>query len=157
MPTTAQQTLTIEELQTRTQQRVGTSEWIVIDQERIDSFARVTGDFQFIHVDPERAARETPFGGTVAHGMLTLSLIAGMSQSALPIIRDRRMSLNYGFDRVRFLSPVKVGAQVRVLYDLHGVELRSHGEYLVKYDVSVEIRGEEKLALVARSIALVFV
>jgi acyl dehydratase len=132
-------------------QRVGQtflSHWFVVDQDRIDKFAKVTEDEQFIHVDPERASR-TPFGGTVAHGFLTLSLLSPMAYSALPKIEGRTIGVNYGFDRVRFLHPVRSGSRVRAHFTLAAVVRRSEREWQLTYDVSVEIEGAHKPALAA--------
>ncbi len=92
---------------------IGVSDWITVTQETIDNFAEATGDFQFIHTDPARAATETPFGGTIAHGFLSLSLLSAMNYNCLPKIRELTMAINYGFDKVRFMAPVKSGARVR--------------------------------------------
>jgi acyl dehydratase len=124
------------------------SHWFVVDQGRIDAFATVTEDEQFIHVDPEQA-RLTPFGGTVAHGFLTLSLLSPMAYSALPKIEGAAMGVNYGFDRVRFLHPVRSGSRVRARFTLLAVTQRSEREWQLTYDVSVEIEGVHKPALAA--------
>ena len=120
----------------------------VVDQDRIDAFAKVTEDEQFIHVDPDEASL-TPFGGTVAHGFLTLSLLSPMAYSALPTIKGRAMGVNYGFDRVRFLHPVRSGSRVRGHFLLVAVIRRSEREWQLDYDVSVEIEGAHKPALAA--------
>ena len=119
------------------------SRWITVDQERIDAFAKITEDEQFIHVDPERAA-ETAFGGTVAHGFLTLSLLSAMAYSALPRIEGAAHGVNYGFDRVRFVRPVPSGSRVRGRFTLRAVTPRSAREWRLTYDVSVEIEGARK-------------
>jgi len=124
------------------------SHWFIVDQARIDAFAKVTEDEQFIHVDPEQA-RLTPFGGTVAHGFLTLSLLSPMAYSALPKVEGRVMGVNYGFDRVRFLHPVRSGSRVRAHFLLAAVIKRSEREWQLTYDVSVEIEGAHKPALAA--------
>jgi acyl dehydratase len=124
------------------------SRWLSVDQARIDAFAKVTEDEQFIHVDPERAA-ETVFGGTVAHGFLTLSLLSAMAYSALPRIEGAAHGVNYGFDRVRFVRPVPSGSRVRGHFTLRAVTPRSAREWQLSYDVSVEIEGAEKPALAA--------
>jgi acyl dehydratase len=141
-------TLSAEELEARLGREVGVSGWHMIDQDLIDRFADVTGDDQYIHLDAERAAA-TPFGGTIAHGFLTLSLISLMGRDALPVIRGRTMSINYGFDRVRFLSPVKSGARVRGRFVLGGIERRAPTQLMLRWQVSVEIDGEPKPALAA--------
>ena len=124
------------------------SHWVAVDQGRIDAFATVTEDEQFIHVDPERAAA-TPFGGTVAHGFLTLSLLSTMAYGVLPKIEGIAMGVNYGFDRVRFLHPVRSGGRVRGRFTLVAVNQRSAREWQLTYDVSVEIEGAHKPALAA--------
>jgi acyl dehydratase len=144
----------IDDLKSRIGQEVGVSSWKVIDQNRIDRFAAVTEDLQFIHVDPERALAETPFGGTIAHGFLTLSLLSAMGQEALPVIRNRTMGINYGLEGVRFLSPVPVGARVRGRFTLSEVSMRSDTQAMLRYQVTVEIEGAEKPALVAEWITL---
>jgi len=125
-----------------------TSRWLIVDQTRIDAFAKVTEDEQFIHVDPKRAA-ETVFGGTVAHGLLTLSLLAPMAYSALPRIEGAAHGVNYGFDRVRFVRPVPSGSRVRGHFTLAAIAPRSAREWQLRYEVSVEIEGAEKPALAA--------
>ena len=124
------------------------SHWFVVDQGRIDAFAKVTEDEQFIHVDPVQAAA-TPFGGTVAHGFLTLSMLSSMAYGALPRIEGIAMGVNYGFDRVRFLHPVRSGSRVRARFTLMAVTQRSPREWQLTYDVSVEIEGQHKPALAA--------
>ena len=124
------------------------SHWVTVDQERIDAFAHVTEDKQFIHVDPEKAA-ETPFGGTVAHGFLTLSLLSTMAYGVLPKIEGIAMGVNYGFDKVRFLHPVRSGSRVRARFTLVAASRRSAREWQLTYDVSVEIEGAHKPALAA--------
>ena len=124
------------------------SHWLTVDQARIDAFAKITEDEQFIHVDPKRAA-ETVFGGTVAHGFLTLSLLSAMAYSALPRIEGAAHGVNYGFDRVRFVRPVPSGSRVRGHFTLRAVTPRSAREWQLSYDVSVEIEGAQKPALAA--------
>src|SRR5271165_3826842 len=124
------------------------SHWFVVDQDRIDAFAKVTEDEQFIHVDPDQASA-TPFGGTVAHGFLTLSLLSPMAYSALPKVQGAAMGINYGFDRVRFLHPVRSGTRVRAHFLLTAVLKRSEREWQLVYDVSIEIEGVHKPALSA--------
>ncbi|EUB97070.1 MaoC domain protein dehydratase [Rhizobium sp. CF080] len=128
---------------------VGISEWITVDQPMIDLFANATHDHQFIHVDPERALAESPFGGTIAHGFLTLSLLSAMNFDCVPRIREQTMGINYGFDRVRFMSPVKSGSRIRGHFTLAEIRFRGGGMLLTTYDVSVEIENEKKPALTA--------
>jgi acyl dehydratase len=124
------------------------SHWFDVDQSRIDAFAAVTEDHQFIHVDPKQASA-TPFGGTIAHGFLTLSLLSIMAYGVLPRIEGSAMGVNYGFDKVRFLHPVRSGSRVRARFTLTAVTLRSEREWQLTYDVSVEIEGAQKPALAA--------
>ncbi|MBV8793998.1 MAG: MaoC family dehydratase [Hyphomicrobiales bacterium] len=124
------------------------SRWITVDQERINAFAKITEDEQFIHVDPERAA-ETAFGGAVAHGFLTLSLLSAMAYSALPKIEGAAHGVNYGFDHVRFVRPVPSGSRVRGRFTLRELAPRSADQWRLRYDVNVEIEGREKPVLAA--------
>ena len=127
---------------------VGLSDWILIDQARIDAFADATLDHQFIHVDPEAAAK-TPFGGTIAHGFLTTSLLSQMSYQATPVLGNIAMGVNYGFDKLRFIQPVRSGSQVRGRFKLMSAEDKGSGRWLIKHEVTVEIDGVEKPALIA--------
>jgi acyl dehydratase len=129
---------------------VGVSDWITVDQAMIDAFAGATLDDQFIHTDPERAKAESPFGGTIAHGFLTLSLLSAMNYSALPKIREQTMGINYGFDKVTFVAPVKSGARVRGRFTLAEARFRGASMLTNTYDVTVEIEDERKPALTAR-------
>ena len=146
----------IEEIQSRVGGEVGVSDWIPIDQARIDIFADVTDDRQFIHVDPEAAAA-TPFGGTVAHGFLTLSLLSRMAADAMLRPETIRMAVNYGFERVRFMAPVRSGKRVRGRFRLDRFEEKRPGQWQFVHTVTVEIEGEDKPALVAEWIGLIFV
>ncbi|WP_417232915.1 MaoC family dehydratase [Brevundimonas sp.] len=127
---------------------VGVSRWITVDQSRIDAFADITEDRQFIHIDPIAAAR-TPFGGTIAHGFLTLSLLSAMTFDAVPPLEGVAMGINYGFDKLRFLAPVRAGSQVRGRFRLLSAEDKGGGRWLLKHEVTVEIDGSDKPALVA--------
>lgn len=140
--------LTIEELATRVGEELGVSDWMVVDQRRIDGFADATGDRQFIHVDPV-AARETPFGGTIAHGFMTLSLVAPFSLEVLPEIVGARMSINYGLNRLRFVSPVRCGARVRGRFKLTALAPQDNNCYLQTLEAVVEIEDSPRPALVA--------
>lgn len=133
------------------------SDWLVVSQEMINQFADATLDHQFIHVDPERAKAETPFGGTIAHGFLTLSLLSGFVEKCMPRIEDTSMAVNYGFEKVRFLTPVPSGARIRGNFKLAECSQRNPGEYLSRYEVSVEIENIEKPALVAQWLGLTFI
>lgn len=128
---------------------LGVSEWHTIDQKQIDAFADVTEDFQFIHIDPERASRETPFGGTIAHGFLSLSMLSKMAYVAMPTLNGAAMSVNYGFDKIRFLTPVRAGKRVRARFVLSEVTMKSPKELLARTATTLEIEDEPKPALVA--------
>jgi acyl dehydratase len=128
---------------------VGLTDWIVVDQERINQFADATGDHQYIHLDAERAA-QTPFGTTIAHGFLTLSLLSMLSGMGGGLkLENTVMGINYGLDKVRFLNPVKSGAKIRARFVLTSAEEKKPGSFLLKHNVTVEIDGEEKPALIA--------
>jgi acyl dehydratase len=133
---------------------LGASPWTAVDQERIDRFAECTGDRQWIHVDVERARRESAFGGPVAHGYLTLSLVAPMAMEIGLIPPDAASGLNYGLDRVRFVAPVKAGARVRNRVSLLSAEPQSGGRLLLKLNCTMEIEGEPKPALVAEMLCM---
>ena len=135
---------------------LGRSAWLKIDQQRINLFAEATGDFQFIHVDPEKAAK-TPFGCTIAHGFLTLSLIPKLIEDILVLPEGLKMVVNYGLDSVRFIQPVKVDSQVRLKVDLAEVTEKRPGQWLLKAIATLEIDGEEKPAYIAESLSLCFV
>ncbi|GGE12272.1 nodulation protein NodN [Polymorphobacter glacialis] len=132
---------------------VGVSDWILVDQAKIDAFAEVTGDHQFIHVNPE-LAKQTPFGTTIAHGYLTLSLCSVFAYSAMPGIQGTKMGVNYGLNKVRFMAPVKSGSKVRGRFTLADVTQRPDGAWQTTTNVMVEIDGETKPALAAEWITL---
>ncbi|MFW6413278.1 MAG: MaoC family dehydratase [Oceanicaulis sp.] len=135
--------------------QTNTSDWFTVDQPRVNAFADVTEDHQFIHVDPERAKAETPFGGPIAHGFLTLSMLSKFGAEALPAFPEKAIGINYGFDKVRFLSPVPVGAKVRGKFTLADVTERKPGQYQLTQDVEVEIEGQDTPALAAKWLSLV--
>ena len=135
---------------------VGVSSWHLVDQGRINLYADVIEDHQFIHIDPERAKKETPFGSTVAHGFLTMSLMSIMSYEVMPVIQGTTMGVNYGFDKLRFISPVRSGSRVRGRFTLAEARLRKPKELQSRTNVTVEIEGEEKPALVADWIGLIY-
>ena len=135
---------------------VGVSSWHLVDQSRINAFADVIEDHQFIHIDPERAKRETPFGTTVAHGFLTMSLLSIMSYEVMPVIEGTTMGVNYGFDKLRFISPVRSGKRVRGRFVLAEARLRKPNELQSRTNVTVEIEGEDKPALVADWLGLIY-
>ncbi|WP_193163781.1 MaoC family dehydratase [Microbulbifer hainanensis] len=125
-----------------------TTEWFTVNQEQIDLFAEVTHDHQFIHVDPERAA-QTPFGSTIAHGYLTLSLLSHFAEAFSLLVEDMQMAVNYGFDKVRFIAPVKVDSRIRAHARLLDVTEKKPGQFMLKTEVTVEIEGAAKPALLA--------
>ena len=141
-------TTSLADYAARVGEEIGASNWIEVDQSRIDSFAETTLDGQYIHVDPERAA-SGPFGGTIAHGFLTLSLLSRMSFDALPAIGDAKMGVNYGMNSLRFLTPVKSGQRVRGRFLLRDIARKDENRVLITYDATVEIEGAVKPALVA--------
>jgi acyl dehydratase len=128
--------------------KLGPSQWVQLDQERINTFADCTEDHQFIHIDEEKAA-QTPFGGTIAHGFLTLSMLAKFAEDIMVAPENMVMGMNYGFDKVRFLAPVRAGKRVRAAGEVMSVEIKDGNRFLVKMALSVEIEGEETPALVA--------
>lgn len=136
------------ELQSLIGTEVGVSSWIEIDQARIDAFAEVTNDHQFIHVNPD-LAKQTPFSTTIAHGFLTLSLASSMSYEAVAPLEGVMMGVNYGFDKLRFLAPVPVNSKVRGRFKLLSAEDKGGGRWLLKHELTVEIEGGDKPALIA--------
>ena len=139
---------TLEEIRALIGTEIGVSQWITIDQGRIDSFGDVTEDRQFIHVDPD-AAKETMFGGTIAHGFLTLSLLSRMAFDVMLAPPELKMAVNYGFDKVRFLAPVPAGSRVRGRFTLASIEEKAPDKLVTHHHVTVEIDGTEKPALTA--------
>jgi acyl dehydratase len=146
--------LTLSQLGEHVGRELGVSQWVAIEQSRIDAFAACTGDHQWIHVDIERAKRESPFRGPVAHGYLMLAMIAPLSMEVGIIPRDAAAGLNYGIDKVRFLAPVAAGARVRLRVTLDGVEPKEGGQTLMKTRNTLEVEGSEKPALIAETLAL---
>jgi acyl dehydratase len=145
---------TISEMGKHIGEEIGVSDWITIDQSRIDAFASCTGDYQWIHVDVERAKRESPYGGPVAHGYLTLSMVAPLSMQIGILPKDSSAGLNYGIDKVRFLAPVPAGARVRLRVVLAGVEPKDGGQAIMKTRNTLELEGSQKAALIAETLAL---
>jgi acyl dehydratase len=135
---------------------LGYSDWLTIDQARINLFAEATGDFQFIHVDPVKAA-QTPFGSTIAHGFLSLSLMPRLMESLLVVPEGMQMAINYGLDSVRFIQPVKVDSRVRLKVTLAQVTEKKPGQWLLKATATLEIEGQDKPAFVAEPLSLCFV
>ena len=146
----------LDDIRERVGQEVGVSGWLLVDQPRIDAFADATEDRQFIHVDPAAAA-QTPFGGTIAHGFLSLSLLSRMGAEAMLLPDGLKMAVNYGFERVRFIAPVRSGARVRGRFVLDSVEEKGPGQILMRHQVTVEIEGQDKPALTAVWLGLLFV
>ena len=145
----------LDDIRARVGQSIGTSDWIEVTQDRIDAFADATEDRQFIHVDPALAA-QTPFGGTIAHGFLSLSLLSRMAADVMQVPDTTKMAVNYGLDRVRFIAPVRAGKRVRGHFTLAAAEDKAPGQLLLRHNVTVEIEGEEKPALTAEWLGLIF-
>ncbi len=136
--------------------RLAPSPWLEITQERVDQFATATNDHQFIHTDPEKAAL-TPFGGPIAHGFLTLSLLSYLNGQTMPLPENTVMGVNYGSDKVRYLMPVRVGKRIRSHQTVLDVTEKNPGQFLLKIEVTVEIEGEDKPALVAEILSMIVV
>ncbi|EKF74930.1 oxidoreductase [Alcanivorax hongdengensis A-11-3] len=151
------ESISIQALQATVGESLGESRWRVVDQQRIDGFADLTEDPQWIHTDPERAARESPFGATIAHGFLSLSLLSAMAMDVLPTLEGQVMGINYGFDKVRFMNPVREGSKVRGRFTLLEVKQRSNNEWQLRHGVEVEIEGQDKPALIAEWLSLAIV
>jgi acyl dehydratase len=148
--------ISLDAYQNMVGEEIGVSSWHLVDQNRINLYADVIEDHQFIHVDPERAKKETPFGTTVAHGFLTMSLLSIMSYEVMPVIEGTTMGVNYGFNKLRFISPVRSGRRVRGRFRLTDASLRGPTELLSTTNVTVEIEGEDRPALVADWIGLIY-
>ena len=146
---------TLDDIRARIGQEVGVSGWLTVDQPRIDAFADATEDRQFIHTDPQAAAA-AGLGGTIAHGFLTLSLLSRMAPEAMLVPDGVKMALNYGLDRVRFLAPVRSGKRVRGRFKLDSMDEKAPGQWLMRHEVKVEIEGEDKPALTAEWLGLMF-
>ena len=135
---------------------LGASDWYLIDQEMVNRFADLTNDHQFIHVNPE-AAKMTPFGGTIVHGFFTLSMLAGLQPEGAIVLEGIKMGVNYGCDRIRFLEPVPVGSRIRARHKLKAVDDKGGGRWLLTSEVTIEIEGKEKPALIADWLGMQFV
>jgi acyl dehydratase len=141
--------VSVDQLSNYIGQEVGVSDWLQIDQDRINKFADATGDHQYIHIDPERAA-QTPFGTTIAHGFLTLSLMSMLRGDNGGIeLENTVMGINYGLDKVRFINPVKLGSKIRARFELVSAAEKKPKHYLLKHNVTIDIEGEDKPALIA--------
>lgn len=149
--------ITLEQARQAVGTEIGLSSWRVVSQEMIDKFADATDDHQFIHVDPARAAAETPFGGTIAHGFLSLSLLSTLAYEVIPPIEGASMGINYGFDTLRFVSPVRSGARVRARFRLAEINVRPSGWVHINYGVTIEIENQAKPALTAKWLTLAVV
>jgi len=148
--------ISLDAYQAMVGKEIGVSSWHLVDQPRIDTYADVIEDHQFIHVNPERAKKETAFGTTIAHGFLTMSLLSIMSYEVMPVIAGTTMGVNYGFDKLRFISPVRSGKRVRGRFVLAEAKLRKPNELQSRTNVTVEIEGEDKPALVADWLGLIY-
>jgi acyl dehydratase len=146
----------LQQIRTQVGSETGVSGWIDVTQDRIQAFADATEDHQFIHIDPEAAAK-TPFGGTIAHGFLSLSLLSRMAADVMQVPDTTKMAVNYGLDRVRFLAPVRSGKRVRGRFVLDSVDEKAPGQILMRHTVTVEIEGEDKPALTAQWLSLIFI
>jgi acyl dehydratase len=147
--------MSLDELKSYTGKEIGVSEWFEIDQDKINKFADLTEDHMFLHVDPERA-KATPFGGTIAHGLLTLSMLPVMAYQAVPGVAGTRMGVNYGYNKVRFMAPVKSGKRIRGRFTVKGVDAQEGGRIQITQDIAVEIEGEAKPALAAEWVTMVW-
>lgn len=146
---TTTKTVSIENAQTLVGKEIGLSAWRVVSQEMIDQFANATDDHQFIHTDPVRAAKESPYGGTIAHGFLSLSLLSAMTYEAVPVLEGSAAGVNFGFDKVRFMAPVRTGQRIRARFVLDKFRVRPSGIAEINYDVTIELEGSIKPALTA--------
>jgi acyl dehydratase len=146
--------VSLEQLKCAVGTEVGVSPWRTVTQEMIDTFADATDDHQFIHVDRERAAKETPFGGTIAHGFLLLSLLSALTYETIPPLEGAGMGINHGFDKIRFAVPVKSGGRIRARFVLADLTIRPSGWIQVAYDVTMEVENSRKPALTARWLTL---
>ena len=148
-------TMTLDEVRSFTGKEIGVSDWFELDQGKINQFADLTEDHMFLHVNPE-AAKATPFGSTIAHGLLTLSMMPVMAYQAMPGVSGTKMGVNYGYNKVRFMAPVKSGKRIRGHFVVQGIEDKGDGRQQITHDVSIEIEGESKPALVAEWMTMVW-
>jgi acyl dehydratase len=150
--------VTLAEAQACIGQEVGITQWFELSQKRVNQFAEATGDFQFIHIDRDRALAETPYGGTIAHGFLTLSLLSMLaSQTGTIKIKGSNVSINYGLDKVRFLNPVKVGKRIRARFELMSAVEKSPNCFLLKHKATVEIENEARPAMIAEWLVMAMI
>lgn len=150
------ETISADELPTLVGRQLAPSSWLEITQQRVNQFADATNDHQFIHVDPEKAA-QTPFGGPIAHGFLSLSLLSYLNAQSAILPENLVMGINYGSDKIRYLAPVRVGSRIRSHQKVLEVSEKAPGQWLIRYDVSVEIENEETPALVAEILSMLVV
>ena len=148
-------TMTLDEVRSFTGKEIGVSDWFELDQGKINQFADLTEDHMFLHVNPE-AAKATPFVSTIAHGLLTLSMMPVMAYQAMPGVSGTKMGVNYGYNKVRFMAPVKSGKRIRGHFVVQGIEDKGDGRQQITHDVSIEIEGESKPALVAEWMTMVW-
>ncbi|MAI05748.1 MAG: Nodulation protein N [Alphaproteobacteria bacterium TMED87] len=142
--------ISVNKLPTLIGKDLGCSDWLSIDQDRINLFADCTEDHQFIHIDEDRAKKETPFGGTIAHGFLSLSLLSKLSNGVAVELENVKMAINYGFEKIRFIQPVPSGSKVRAHFFLNNADERKPNQWMLTYDISVEIEGSDKPVLSAQ-------
>ncbi|SDR47335.1 MaoC family dehydratase [Pseudovibrio sp. Tun.PSC04-5.I4] len=147
---------TVEELEAKVGHELGLSSWVVVDQEMITAFGKLTFDEQFIHMDDARAKAETPFGGTIAHGFLTLSLASKFAIEVLPRVKSQSMGVNYGFNKIRFLHPVASGKRIRGRFTLDKLTRKGQGQILQEFGLSIEIEGVESPAMVAKWLTMTY-
>ena len=147
--------ITVENISEHTGRELGVSDWVTVDQTTINQFAECSGDRQWIHVDVDRATRESPYGSPIAHGYLSLSLVAPLSMQVGAIPKGAAAAFNYGLDKVRFVAPVRAGARVRLRVKLSSVERKPNGQLIIKTSNTLEIEGSVKPALIAESLSLV--
>jgi acyl dehydratase len=157
MTETGSKEISLQELTQKLGSVIATSAWYAIDQPMIDRFAAITYDNYFIHVDPERAKTDGPYGGTIAHGMLILSLLSDMAARSLPTLQGLTSAVNYGFDKVRFVTPVRSGSRVRAHFELGAVDHRAAAQIRLCYRVKIEIEGKTRHALIADWWSLIFI
>ena len=142
--------ISVNKLPTLIGKDLGCSDWLSIDQDRINLFADCTEDHQFIHIDEDRAKKETPFGGTIAHGFLSLSLLSKLSNGVAVELENVKMAINYGFEKIRFIQPVPSGSKVRAHFFLNNADERKPNQWMLTYDISIEIEGSDKPVLSAQ-------
>ena len=146
--------MTAEQVEAAVGTEIGVSPWRVVTQEMIDQFAAATDDHQFVHTDPERAAKEGPYGGTIAHGFLSLSLLSAMTYETIPVLEGSIVGVNFGFDKIRFMAPVHSGARIRARFVLAHFRMRPSGIAEINYDVTVELENSVRPALTASWLTL---